>query len=129
MKSNHLNKTNLDIAGAFASGLCALHCSALPLIISLTSVSSLSFLQTELFEWLFIVTAVLIAVPAFLNGYKLHRNVWILSAAFFSFFVILSSHSLPEQWHHWANAAGGCMLVFTHLMNYRATAAVRHKCV
>lgn len=64
----------LDNLGATASVLCAVHCLAMPLLLTLLPAVGLSFLLDETLEKAFVIGAVLLAALNSCWGYRLHRK-------------------------------------------------------
>lgn len=109
---------NLDFLGFSASFLCAIHCLALPLLLSLGLFGGLTWLHHPLVEWGLIATAVLIAGPAFYRGYGQHghpRPLWI--AAFGFGLLALSRLSIADE--HLLTAGGGLLIATAHWFNWK----------
>ena len=60
---------NLDKLGMTASLLCAIHCLALPLLISAGLIGGLNWFNHGFTEWSLIILALLIAGKSFLHSY------------------------------------------------------------
>ncbi|MBK8079602.1 MAG: MerC domain-containing protein [Saprospiraceae bacterium] len=58
-----------DSAGFFASLLCAIHCSAIPILISLGLMGSGSWLHNHLFDWIIIGFGFIMAGYAIVGDY------------------------------------------------------------
>ena len=63
----------LDLVGAALSGLCALHCAALPLLML-----GLPFLGEHAFEWVLTGAIAIVAVVAIVRGISLHGRFAVL---------------------------------------------------
>ena len=65
-----------DWLGMLASVGCAIHCAAMPLVISFLPMLGLSFLADESFHKVMVGVCLLIAVAAFVPGWRRHRR-WL----------------------------------------------------
>jgi hypothetical protein len=62
-----------DRLGATASFLCALHCAALPFVLTVLPALGLGFLGDHRFERVFIAFASVLALTTLIRGYRRHR--------------------------------------------------------
>jgi hypothetical protein len=67
-------KIPLDAIGMMASILCAIHCAALPLLLSLSTLASLHFLANPWIEYSVIILSLFLAVVSFLPAYRRHHG-------------------------------------------------------
>ncbi|MEM9991754.1 MAG: MerC domain-containing protein, partial [Bacteroidota bacterium] len=66
---------NLDFIGFSAALICAIHCMAVPIIVTFGAISGLSLLENHAIETFFIVTSVVLAGWSLLTAYrKKHKN-------------------------------------------------------
>ena len=63
-----------DWIGVFASVLCAIHCAAMPFVISYLPALGLSFFADELFHKVMVFVCFAIAIYAFVPGFIKHRR-------------------------------------------------------
>lgn len=106
----------LDILGVFISGLCAIHCAALPLLMAFLPLLGLSFLLNETLEKTLLVFAVTLALWSVAQGYK-HHHRFILFGVWLGAALLIGA-----QWflHHEVLAIGGALgLASCHFLNYR----------
>lgn len=124
-----------DKAGAIASFLCAIHCAAVGLLVSVLPLIGLAFLHEPWVEVSFYTMAVVFGVWATIRGWRLHRSVWPgvmfgigLSLVGFGHWASFGSaeHSTVETLGHLVSAAGGLTLVGFHVLNARLTKS--HAC-
>lgn len=109
---------DLDFLGFSASFLCAIHCLAIPFLLSLGLFGGLTWLHHPVVEWGLIGTAVLIAGPAFYRGYRQHgrtRPLWIAGLGFG--LLALSRSSIGDE--HLLTAAGGSLIAAAHWFNWK----------
>ena len=96
-------KLHPDSAGFFTSMLCAIHCSAVPLLISTGLLSSSTWLHNHAIDWVVILTGIFIASYALVGDFiKKHRNYTpvLLGGVGFTFLLIgmMSSVSWEVLW-------------------------------
>ena len=67
---------NADTAGFFTSMLCAIHCSAVPVLISLGLLGSGTWLHNHMIDWVVIGFGVIIASYSLFGDFvRKHRNI------------------------------------------------------
>jgi len=72
--THHFLRIPLDAIGMMASTLCAIHCAALPLLLSLSTLTSLHFLANPWIEYSVIVFSLILALVSFLPAFKRHHG-------------------------------------------------------
>lgn len=65
-----------DWLGVCASVACAIHCAAMPFVITFLPMLGLSFLADEGFHQVMVVVCTLLALLAFVPGWRVHRK-WL----------------------------------------------------
>lgn len=129
----------LDLAGAWLSLACALHCLALPLLLAFVPAAMMALrsfqhpahgLMTALlvmsrWEWLFALLASSLAITSTTAGWRRHgHRAALLLALAGAVPLLAASLYLPLKeallWHGIATAAGGVLLASAHLLNRRA---------
>lgn len=122
--------TRLDQWGLFLSGLCAIHCMAVPVL-----VLTLPFLA-EKFEspWVHIIMA-LFVVPiglfAFWSGFRHHGKSSVLWIGWSGLLLVGSAALMPALWRGFLGddgitILGSLLLISAHLLNRRACAGHHH---
>jgi hypothetical protein len=121
-KPNRTYKLDLDMLGASASFLCAIHCALVPLIISFGMLSGLSFIVNPAWELFFIGSSLLIASISLINGYrKHHSNLKPLLTALVGFTIIFVGHyAVAGTFGHWTAVLGGLLVAWAHILNFKA---------
>jgi hypothetical protein len=114
----------LDRFGALASGLCAVHCAAVPVALSLASGLQLGFLQDERVEWLLISTAALVGLISLASGYRQHRQPAALRTMTAGLSLLVAGRIFHSSSHSFsigtaASVAGGVTVAAAHLWNVR----------
>ncbi len=97
--TGHRSRSLLDSVGGTLSFACALHCVALPFIITLLPLIGLSFLAHSLFELIMIGIALTLATASFCWGVRIHGQWKLLlfiaaAAALFASGMSLLDHSI-----------------------------------
>jgi hypothetical protein len=127
-ESNWLGR--LDRLGILLSGICIIHCLALPLLLAALPFLGESFLGGHGFhEWL-LVAVVPVSLVALGFGYRRHGDVNVLRLggtglallAFATYGYRLIG--LSEDWERIISIVGGLIHAAGHLLNFRRTRAL-----
>ncbi len=112
---------HLDFIGFGASLLCALHCAALPLLLSLAPLAGLQVLENPKIEYAIILTSFFIASLSLGHGYfRLHSKILGLTILLLGFFAIGSAHFLvPEYYETMLTTAGAILVAMAHVVNWK----------
>lgn len=118
---NRLMNLPLDIFGILASLLCAIHCLALPLLLSLSSLAFLDFLAYPWIEYLVIVISVFFAFYSLLPAYRYqHEKSTPLILVVLGFLLIAIGQfelfTAPELAF---TSSGAFFIAFAHAVNWR----------
>jgi hypothetical protein len=113
-------KKNIDIAGFFTSGICAIHCMALPILISFGLFEGLmADMAHGMIEWVVYGMAFIFASTAVYNGWQKHSNI-LPSLLFLAGFIIISiGMYVHTGTGHLIMAIGGSAIALGHLMNFK----------
>lgn len=116
-------KINLDFAGVFASVLCAIHCMAIPIVLSLGLANSNHLVHDHSFDILIISIGLIIACLSLVNDYKKHKSSLPLLLVFLGFCVLTiglfkDHHNLQ---HLYFSLFGSSFVITAHLMNWKKT--------
>ncbi len=113
-------KVNPDTAGFFTSMLCAIHCSAVPVLISMGLLSSSTWLHNHMIDWVVIGTGILIASYSLIGDFfRKHRNYLPLIFASFGFMFLLLGMIDHHGWMLVFSVIGGLMVASAHMLNHR----------
>ena len=118
---SYFDQELVDTIGAFLSFSCAVHCVAMPLLVTILPLLGLGFLASERAE-LIIIGAVALALGSVVWGIRNHRSwraflILVVAVAF-----IATAHIATEGIFEVAlHATGGLLLAAAHLLN-------RHLC-
>ena len=115
---------NFDFAGALAAGLCAIHCTIFPILLSLGLTTNTTHSHT--FDFVLMTIGVAIAgyvlVKDLVKNHKSFLPLVLAIAGFITLFIGIESHGdFPLL-----NIVGGLMIVSSHLMNWKFSHA-RHR--
>lgn len=119
-----------DKAGICLSVICIVHCILTPVIL-------LSLPAMHLFDWwhnslhvIFAVIIPLLALAAFIPGYKLHGDSRVFKISLIGFALIIAGITIPHELDiEWLepvlSVAGSIFLVRAHLINRNLCACCR----
>lgn len=114
-----LIRSYLDILGFSASFLCAVHCLIMPLILSFGLFGGLSWLESPIVEWTFIISTLIMASWSLLGSLPRHQNKQPLFIAAIGFGVLFGVHFLEHHIGHYFAAIGGVLIAYAHYLNWR----------
>ena len=120
--NRHLNHSTVDNFGACLSFACAVHCMAVPLLITVLPLIGLGFILAESTELVMVVAAGGLAVGSLTWGFRNHRKrrvFLILGGALM--LIIIARLGVSENAEVIFTVIGGLLLVSAHLVN-------RHLC-
>ena len=118
------NQLKADYLGMFTSLLCAIHCSVLPLFISLGMVGGAGHTHNHIFDLFLAVSGLFIASYALVKDYNAHRSpipMAIAGLGFVFLFVGILILHFPL-----INVIGGIMVAIAHLINIRISKVSYH---
>lgn len=106
-----------DGVGAGISGLCMIHCVALPVL--LAAAPGLGYLLDESVHRTLVAVLVVPTVLAFVPGYRLHRR-WAPPLLATAGFALLALGAFGEvgAWEEPLTVAGSLLLVTAHYLNH-----------
>lgn len=111
---------HLDFVGFSASLLCALHCVALPFLLSLAPLTSLQFLNNPWVEYTIILVSFFIASYALVHGYRKHHQKPIALVIVLAGFILIGTgHLLQVEWHETIlTSCGAAVVAIAHFVNW-----------
>lgn len=119
MKKSFLQR-NPDFAGMFTSLLCAIHCSVVPVLISMGALSTSTWLHNHAFDWVVIGIGIVIASYSLVGDFiKKHRNVRPLILGFLGFVFLFIGMIEHHGWMLVFSVMGGLIVAGAHLYNHR----------
>ncbi len=114
------SQIHADSLGFSASMVCAVHCGLLPFVLTLTSLSSLSWLAHPWMDVSFIGASMVIAMFALGRNFVRHRHIrlalGIISAGFALIIIAHFVHGYPG---YVVAVFGGITVAAGHIVNWR----------
>lgn len=119
-KRGFVGKLNLDFLGMSASLLCAVHCSVLPLLLTVGLVGGFSWLEHPAVEVTFIICSLMLAWLSLLPGWRRgHGRIEPILIMLVGFGLIVLAHVLHEQYEGLLMTLGGLAIAIAHFLNWR----------
>ncbi len=124
-----LFRLSLDTTGFWASAICALHCVAVPILLSFTTFSSLAFLEHETIEYAILGASAALGVVSLLPSYvRHHRKFNALLILLAGFMLILFGRFVDITLYEVLLTSLGALLVaFAHAVNFRMCKVNHHQ--
>ena len=120
---SHISGLDLDKAGMTASLICAVHCAAMPFVITLLPLVGLGFLANEWVEWLLIGLSAVLGISSLCLGYRSHRSRRALATLSVGLALVVIGHIAEERAGEWIGISllvlGGCTVASAHWINRR----------
>lgn len=116
----------LDQLGITASVACAIHCAALPLIITALPLVGLEFLANIWVELSMICLSVFIGVYSLSRSYPKHKRTLPVLILVSGFACIGLGHLAFEQIEFLLVPAGGFIIAAAHLLNWKYSKSCTH---
>ncbi len=116
-----------DFMGFSASLLCALHCAALPFLLTLAPLAGLQLLGNPWVEYTSILLSLGIACYALIPSYRqYHRKPLALMLVLLGFLLIGAAHSVvPEAYEAVFTSGGAGLVAIAHLINWKQVRQAR----
>lgn len=111
----------MDILGIVASGLCMVHCVALPLILLVVPTMASEVLSCDCTHAVLAGAVTLFCMMAIFPGFRVHGNRPVLLTMLAGLALVLVAtfgcHLLGEQFEMPVISVGNILVVFAHLRN------------
>ncbi|WP_424001270.1 MerC domain-containing protein [Maribacter sp. IgM3_T14_3] len=129
MKQIKTNHQTFDIIAVTSAILCALHCVALPILLSFSAFAGLYVLQNPIIEWFFIAFGLLLILVSLWPSFrKIHNSKIPLWFAGFGFvFIVASRINFSYWWEAGNTALGACLIAYAHYRNWRLLKNSNHE--
>jgi hypothetical protein len=112
-------KVNWDAFGVGASLACAIHCAALPLILTSFPVFGINIIENNGFEYFMIFLAFFIGSYALWHGYRKHHQRFAPLLFFAVGMLCLFAKQIWHQYQFWFLPFAISGIVLAHFMNFR----------
>lgn len=110
----------LDRTGMWTSALCAVHCMAIPVLISVSAFGSVSFLHNEYMENVVLAISATVGVSSLIPSYiKHHRKSLPIFILLLGFCCIGMSRFLVEFDESILASSGAGLVATAHFSNFR----------
>lgn len=120
----------LDAWGMLASGLCAVHCMAIPILLALGASAGVVWLETPWLEGALLLAAIALAAQSLIGSYRReHRRLLALWVAGAGFAVLVASRLTHENLEHYLTAVGGFTIATAHWINWKLRRQVCTECL
>ena len=112
---------HLDKAGMVVSGLCAVHCSVLPIVFIVGAGSGFSWILSHEVEMIFFIVSLCIATFSLVEGYfKTHGRFDLLLFAIVGFVLLVIGHEVSGfVLSILLSTFGGLIILAAHFINFR----------
>ena len=112
---------HLDFLGFSASMLCAIHCAALPFLLSMAPLAGLQFLDNHWIEYSIILLSLFIASNSLIGSYRKHHQKFLaLIIALIGFSLVGLGQVLEAEWKEVLfTSTGGAIIAIAHLVNWK----------
>jgi hypothetical protein len=122
MQKNKPKTKKLDNLSIWLSGICMMHCLALPLIT--ISVPLISEIFNTHYHEIMLFIVIPISSIALFKGFKYHRKAQIVFTGFFgAFLIIIGATVIHDQYDGFTESlftiTGSLLLALTHFINSR----------
>ena len=124
MLSNYINTGFADKAAISLSGLCLVHCLALPLLVAFYPVAFVLALSEEFFHWAMVMIAIPISTTSLFVGCQKHEKRQGLLLGGIALLLLTAPFAAPheainEQMEVVVTVLGALLLATAHIMNFR----------
>jgi len=116
-----IKNNTIDVIAFSSSVICAVHCAAIPVVLSFSSLSIFHFLENPYIEWTFISFGLLFVLTSLWPSYKkVHYQVKPLLYATLGFaFIALARLDFTELWEIVNTVIGASILALAHYLNWK----------
>lgn len=110
----------LDKTGMWTSALCAIHCMAVPALVSMSAFSHWTFLQNEHLESAALAIGAVLAISSLLPTYiKHHKNLLPIVVLLAGFILLALSRFVVNVSESIMTSSGAMLVASAHFLNYR----------
>lgn len=110
-----------DLIACTSSLICAIHCAAIPIVLSFSTLSGLHFLENPYIEISFIMLGIVFVlislIPSFIRVHQKLKPLIIAAVGFA--FISLGRLDLNEIWEAFNTVTGAFLVAFAHYNNWK----------
>lgn len=121
-----LKSDKLDHLGIAASIACAIHCAALPLIITALPLLGLEFLANIWVEIFMIGLSLVVGISALISSYPVHKKTLPIIILLVGFILIAIGHFVFKNLEAVIVPLGGFTIAAAHLINWKYSRTCKH---
>ncbi|WP_236970570.1 MerC domain-containing protein [Membranihabitans marinus] len=116
-----IKSQTLDLIALSSSIICALHCTAIPILLSFTSFGSLHFIGHHRIEWFFIIFGLLLVAISLWPSYRnVHGKISPLLNSILGFTILgMGKFNITESWEIIFTVIGAILISFAHINNWQ----------
>ncbi|MEM6720728.1 MAG: MerC domain-containing protein [Bacteroidota bacterium] len=116
-----VKSNTIDIIALTSSLICAIHCAAIPIVLSFSSMSSLHFLENPWIEWTFILMGVVFVFVSLWPSYKKvhHQTKPLIVAAIGFGLIAIGRLEFTEMWEVGNTVVGALFVSSAHYINWK----------
>lgn len=116
-----IKNSTLDLVALSSSLICAVHCAAIPVVLSLATFSRIQFLANPNIEKTFIGLSFVFVIASLWPSYhKIHRKLKPLQFAALGFiFIGLGRLNFTELWEIGTTIIGTLLVSLAHYYNWK----------
>lgn len=116
-----IKNNTIDLIALSSSLICAIHCAAIPIVLSFSSLSSLHFLENPIIEWTFIGCGLIFVLVSLWPSYKKvhHQTRPLLIAALGFVCIAMGRLNLTELWEIINTVIGASLVSLAHYINWK----------
>lgn len=115
----HKQQNRIDMAGSFIAIACAIHCIALPILLSFGGLGLLNAVSHGAVEITFLLATILFAGSSIFIGFRQKRitplPIVLFSIGFVAICISIAGHL------HLLSAVGGILIALAHYFNWKFT--------
>ena len=116
-------RTYLDTAAVVLSGVCMLHCLALPVVLTVLPILNISLLEESIFHLLLLVFILPVSLIALSIGCRQHKDLvtlllGVLGLSILTFTAIFGHGLFGITGERIVTSIGGLILALAHIKNY-----------
>lgn len=110
-----------DIIACTSSAICAIHCAAIPILLSFSTLNNLDFLKNPYIEVSFIMLGIVFVLISLIPSFiRVHQKLKPLIIAAIGFaFIALGRLNFNEIWEVFNTVIGAFLVAFAHYNNWK----------
>ncbi|NND76834.1 MAG: MerC domain-containing protein [Flavobacteriales bacterium] len=114
-----IKRLKLDTLGMGASIICAIHCAAVPFLVSISATVGLDIFQSHWFEFGILGLAFIFIAASLLPSFLKHRNALPLTLATLGLIAVIANHIIWGHSSYILSFSGAIAIANGHYKNYQ----------